>query len=407
MSGEKVHGWALVLFAAMVPLGEGAAFAGLGLLVLTTWWQRRHLAWRALAESQTVLALALWLAVGLATLLAGREGVLRAAELGRWSPLVALPLVVLAASAVERRWLERAGVAFVAVLALASLFALAQYVFDIRPGEALVRAGSSVASQGRVPGQSRAVAGGFYFHRLVMAHVLLVGIGLLVARQIFARPSHTRRLAELALLTLFSVVLTLTFTRAAMLAAAVGALACLVFAPPRFKWGVPLALLLAGAVALAVPPVRARLASIAGSEASSVRGFLWGHAAEVVADYPLGIGLGNEPSLIGRYYDVSHPFFSVRTYSHSVVLTALVETGPLGLVAQVWMWAAFVVLCARTLRRRPPSEEMVAAAFGLIGVVSLWSVGLTHDVLFHKPVAFAFAALLGGVIAYLRAYRRR
>ncbi|MBI3179448.1 MAG: hypothetical protein HYZ27_07280, partial [Deltaproteobacteria bacterium] len=204
MTLERAHGWALVAFAALVPLGEGAAFAGLGLLAWVTLWRWHEMDWRALAQEQTVLALAAWFGVGVITLLVSREGVLRAAELGRWSPLVALPVVVLAAGGLERRWLERACLAFVATLALASIFALVQYGFDIRPGEAFVRAGSSVASQGRVPGSGRAVAGGFYFHRLVMAHVLLVGMAVHVARQIFARATLRRRLVELALAALFA-----------------------------------------------------------------------------------------------------------------------------------------------------------------------------------------------------------
>ena len=72
----------------------------------------------------------------------------------------------------------------------------------------------------------------------------------------------------------------------------------------------------------------------------------------------------------------------------------------MGLGAFVWAWFAFLLACIRRVRG-PPGEAQRAAAAGLFGGLAIWVVGMTHDVLFHKPVALAFAGMLGLVLALL------
>ena len=151
-------------------------------------------------------------------------------------------------------------------------------------------------------------------------------------------------------------------------------------------------------VALSVPSVSERVRSIGGEEASAVRALIWSQGVRVIADHPLGAGLGNYSRLVGRYYDTVDPGFNVRTYPHSVVLAAWAETGPVGLLGLLYAWAAFALLCVEVLRRGATAGKASAAA-GLFCVAAFWTVGLTHDVLYHNAVAFAFFGMMGWVLA--------
>jgi len=311
--------------------------------------------------------------------------------------------VVWAARSLPSVWLRRAVWTFAGMLALASLFGLIQFAFNVRPGESIARVASSVASQGRVPGHyDRSVAGGFYFHRLKMAHVLLLGLGLIFARQLFAELSIRRRLLELAVGGLFAVTMLFTYARGAMLAAAVAAVVVIPFASKRWRVWACLGLLVAGVAGAAVPSVRARLLSSTGSETTDIRALIWSQGVRIIADHPLGVGLGNYPSVVDRYYEINEPHFGIRTYPHNVLLAAWAETGPVGLVGYLFLWLLPIGLCITRLRRSTArSGERSAAAAGLFGLVALLVVGLTHDVLFHKPVAYAFVGLVGLLLAAL------
>lgn len=402
--GERLHGASLVAFAAMVPVGEGLAYAALALCGLAAALRRGAVDWSAVARGNTrpvSLGLLAWLGFGLIALLFAGQGWLKPGELGRWLPLLAIPIIAASVTALDRRWLDRAVLAFALALGLACLFGLAQHLLNVRPGEWLARAEVSMAGQGRVPGRwDRSVAGGFYFHRLKMGHVLLVGLGLVAGRLLFAGLERRRWLIEAGLAALYSVTLLLTYTRGAVLAAGAGLVACLPLAPRRFRWAALALGIAATAGAFGVPSIRERILSIGGSEASSDRALIWSQGARIIADHPLGVGLGNYSVVVGRYYDTIDPGFSVRTYPHNLVLAALAETGPLGLLGYVAAWVALALACVATLRRRQGAARTAAGA-GLFVVVAVWVVGLTHDVLYHNAVALAFAGAVGVVLGYL------
>ena len=42
-----------------------------------------------------------------------------------------------------------------------------------------------------------------------------------------------------------------------------------------------------------------------------------------------------------------------------------------------------------------------AAALGLFVLIAHWVIGFTHDVLYHKPVAMTFFAVLGVCLAWI------
>lgn len=409
MRSELTHGIALVLFAACVPVGEGLALGALLLLVLllALRWPQIEKTVLAVGVGAVVMrGLGLWLIGGIAALWLGGEGWIKPTELGRWIPLLAIPAVSLSVATLPSVWLRRATFAFVGALALASLFALGQFFFDVRPGEALSRARADLPSQGRLPSDpERSVAGGFYYHRLKMAHVLLIGLAPLLARQLFSTLSRRRRLAELVILTLFGVTLALTFTRAAVLAGAFAAAMVTLFAPRRWQVAGAGLLVVAAVLALSVAPVRERLLSSADQSASDARALIWSQAVRVIADHPLGVGLGNYPAVIDRYYGGIDSNVAPRTYPHNVLLGAWTETGPLGLVGFVTAFVAPLAACILELRRRRMGLRQVLAATGLFMLVAIGTVGLTHDVLYHNAVALAYAGMLGAVLACLEGDR--
>lgn len=406
LTQADLHGIALVLFAAMVPVGEGVAYVALGLTALMCFiaWRRSG---RALLERPTtrimLAAFAVWLVCGLLAVALSGHGWLKPAELGRWPPLLAIFVIVASAPLVGETWLKRAAIAFTVMLGVACAFALVQYGLDVRPGEFLTRSTTGIG-QALVPGEPRSVAGGFYFHRLKMGHVLLVGLAIGCARVFFGGLSRKRWLLEAALLGVFAVTLLLTFTRGAVLGGAVAGLACLPFLRGKVRLAAVGVLVVGVAVGAALPGVRNRMMSVGGQEASDTRGLVWSQGVRIISDHPLGVGLGNYSALVGRYYDSVRPEFTVRTYPHSMVLAAWAETGPLGMLAYLWAWSAFAVACGRFLRRGVGGEAVhrrVAAGCGLFAITALGVVGLTHDLLYHHSVALAFAGAIGMVLAII------
>src|SRR5207237_1913164 len=86
------------------------------------------------------------------------------------------------------------------------------------------------------------------------------------------------------------------------------------------------------------PGVRQRFRSGFDIEGNRDRVFLWSRAAEVIADHPLlGVGFANYRRVLGPYYDRVDPTFPMRTWAHNTELSLLAETGPLGLLAALWI----------------------------------------------------------------------
>ena len=402
------HGRSLVLTAACVPLGEGLAIAMLVLLGLIVVVRRRTIPWALLRKHRALpmmgAALACWLVAGVWAILIGGEGWLKPSELGRWAPYLALGLPALSVGAVPARYFKAAGVAFVASLLLACIVGLVMHGLDLRPGSGALAFLPVPSPQAWVPHTSRTVAGGFFFHRLKMAHVLLVGIACLSVRQVSLQLPARRRLGEMAALGLMGVTLFYTFARGAWvgLAAVIGV--CVLLA--SWRWRLALLVTALGTVigVMSLPQQRDRLYSMADPAASAVRATVWHQAVIVMQEHPWGVGLGNYTPLIGRYYDRIDPRHEFpQTYPHNMVLAAWAESGPVGLASYLAVWVIFFAVCAAAVGRGR-SDDPEHAAIGAVGLaagVALWVVGLTHDVLFHNAVALAFCGMAGLVLALL------
>ncbi len=349
-------------------------------------------------------ALACWLGAGAWALVIGGEGWLKPSELGRWAPYLALGLPVLSVQAVPVRYFRAAASAFVGALLLACAVGLTMHGFDIRPGRGVLNFLPVPSPQAWVPHTTRAVAGGFYFHRLKMAHVLLVGIAALGGRQVCLRLLPRRRLLELVGLGLMGATLFYTFARGAWLGLLAMVGVWLLLMSWRWRVALVVASMLACMGVMTLPQQRARLISMGDPAASAIRATVWEQAVVVLREHPFGVGLGNYTPVIGRYYDRIDPKHDFpRTYPHNMILGAWAETGPVGLSGYVAAWVIFMAVCVAAIRRGglDDREQAAVGTTGLAAAAALWVVGLTHDVLFHNAVALAFCGMAGLVLALL------
>lgn len=397
----------MVALASGLAIGEGVVLTAFALMVVSLWGGRhalpkRHQVWFHQDTKLCVASLFGFVLAGLGALYLGGYGWLRPQELGRWSPFLLLPIGLSASCFCSKRMLEHAAYAFMLSLVAAAIFGMGCYALDVRPGEGLLRTEYLTASQGLVPGSVRSVAGGFYFHRLKMAHVLLIGIGVFLSRLLCLNMTWLRRAVESLAAMLCVSCLFLTFTRAAFLGVAAATLGILLATARRFAWRLLAAMsLFLGCLAL-FPQVSARLLSIGHAEASSIRGLIWSQAVRIIVDHPWGVGLGNYPQIVGGYYDLVDPNFPTRTYAHSMLLSVWAETGPIGLLAYGGMWWLWVRTCFRHARFSEDRSVRAAGCAGVFACLALWTVGLTHDVLFHNIVSWAYVATLTWTLAYLQ-----
>jgi O-antigen ligase len=263
-------------------------------------------------------------------------------------------------------------------LLCASLVGLVQY----RTGLDLVhklglRADPALVEAPGVEGRFGAM--GFFTSRLTFGHnatlVLALLGGALAADALSGRSRILIGAASIAGLAAVAV----TFDRGAYLALGVGAAVVLLRSRRR-----PLALALAAIAALLAlhPGVRGRLASAFSAEANADRVFIWSRSVEIIRDHPLhGIGFANYPLVCGRYYDRVDPHFLMRTWAHNLELSTLAETGPLGLLALLWL---LIAAARMVLRSASPF------ALGALAALAAWfTMAQVHDVLYDTKVMYA------------------
>jgi O-antigen ligase len=261
---------------------------------------------------------------------------------------------------------------------------LVQYRTGVDPVYLLhLRAAPAMVEAPGVPGRYGAM--GFFTSRLSFGHTVTVLValiaGLLAER---ALPPRTSLLAAAAGLWGLSAV-AVTFDRAAWLGLCAAAVVIALLAAPRSRKAAVAVLLLVAALAALDPPVRARFASAFSARDNPDRMFIWARAGEIIRDHPLrGVGFANYQRILGPYYDRVDPHFFMRTYAHNLELSTLAETGPLGLLAMLWIWAAAAV----ALWRRK-------ALGGLAALAAWFAIAQVHDVFFDTKVMYALWFALG------------
>ena len=227
--------------------------------------------------------------------------------------------------------------------------------------------------------------------------------------------SRLQRLFDITSLILGMFALVLTYSRGAWMGmvaslAVVGLLLALRHTrhwPPFWRRALPLALLLGGAVVLAVlviqvEPLRVRVMSLlAGREDSSnnFRMNVWGSVLQMIQERPwLGIGPGNTAfNLIYPLYQ--QPKFNALS-AYSIPLELAVEAGIPGLLAGLGL---FLTAVRTGLAQRSAEGRLVLPSLAAVAVfVGLGVQGLTDTIFFRPEVqlqAFFCLATLAAAAA--------
>jgi len=229
-----------------------------------------------------------------------------------------------------------------------------------------------------VPGRFGAM--GFFTSRLTFGHVATVLLALIGATLVQGGPLP---LAAVGVLGLAAVAL--TFDRAAWLGLCAAGMVIALFSGRKARAALALVVFLVVILAALEPAVRSRFLSSFSEQANADRLFIWARAVEIIRDHPLrGIGWANYGRVLGPYYDRVDPHFVMRTWGHNLELSTLAETGPLGLLAMLWIWIAAAMALVR--RRALP---------GLAALAAWIAIAQVHDVIYDTKVMYALWFALG------------
>ena len=117
----------------------------------------------------------------------------------------------------------------------------------------------------------------------------------------------------------------------------------------------------------------------------------------LVADNPLGLGHGGYKTWSIENYPADMTNRQLpRTLPHNLGFASLIETGVIGWSLIVGLLAYLLTLSASVLERSVTSEtaNLLALTVGG-GTIALLGLGMLHDPLYHKPVAFGFMTIIG------------
>jgi O-antigen ligase len=109
----------------------------------------------------------------------------------------------------------------------------------------------------------------------------------------------------------------------------------------------------------------------------------------------LGLGIGNYAVAYPRYA-LPH-WYEPLGHAHNLYINFLAETGVLGTLAFLLLWANVVVLLYRTARVQEPLLKSLA--LGLLGTVAYLTVHNLFDNVFVQHLQLQLALLLGAVVA--------
>ena len=273
-----------------------------------------------------------------------------------------------------------------AAVVLVSCSALAEYLFGAHSG--LFVHGESVPRiAGALEGPNQ------------LAGYLDVAIPVLVARALVHRDRWLVFVVVLAALTDL-----LTISRSGIFGVALGVVVVLLMLRPfrgvalRFAAVFAVVVLLGAAVALraGVPSGYFSLdqAPQSGDHLAN-RSQLWHAAVELWQTSPIvGVGAGNYELDLGEV-----GLNGVRTHANSIYLQNLAETGVVGFVTTVALFAVSIVTLARSGVRRP----LVVGALG--ATVALASHQVFDDLFFFPKVASAYWLVVGVAVAEVAARR--
>ena len=280
-------------------------------------------------------------------------------------------------------------------LLLSSCFGLGIYLINPSMESSLLRLLPFISSlhQGMLPGTTDTFAvGGFFFHRLKFAHLCL-----LLLPAVALAPGRWR-----ALLCLVFIGTAIVFSHAVWAWVVLAAL-LLVYGIYLTRLGPPLTVISGVGVTFALlvhaglmmkPELNAQM--ISKSPSLETRQFMAIQATELIVQNPLGLGHGGYKTWSLQHYpDELNNRQLPRTLPHNLGFSTLVETGVMGWTLIVALLAYLLSLSGKVLGQSVTSEttRLVALMLGS-GTLALLGLGVLHDPLYHKPVAFGFMTLV-------------
>jgi len=253
-------------------------------------------------------------------------------------------------------------------------------------------------------GEDLYAAGGFFFHRLRLAHASVAALGPAIATAL--RPAAPRIRALAAVLAVACVgCIVLAYARAALLTALllVGLAGVVVTRSARVRTAVGALLVVLGIAALVSPGWHARLGAatenFVGGERALARGAGW----DLVHHHPwLGVGFGNYRAAALARASVTGITDQLSRDAHSIALTVWAETGVPGLL--LWVLLHVALLRALLQRAREGNTAALGAALSWIGYQTL---GIAHYLPFHPSVALGFALIWGVGLVHPGGYAQR
>ncbi|MEC8051741.1 MAG: O-antigen ligase family protein, partial [Myxococcota bacterium] len=257
--------------------------------------------------------------------------------------------------------------------------------------EPLVSLGS--LHQAMQPGQpDRFAAGGFFFHRLKYAHLSLLLLPVLFVLH--------RRLAYFGLAI---VLIALTQSQATWAAVS---LVCMSIIFVTFRIWLPRSLsfylmailaVVTGLHAFMSDQHGRRAEIIAGSPSLTTRQFMAEQAIEIIVDKPGGLGHGGfKHWSLSNYPTKLNNRQLPRTLPHNLGLSTVVETGFLGWTLMVTLLTYLLGLSLKAFEMKMPAGQEVRLLSLIVGnaTIALICLGLLHDPLYHKPVAFGWMLII-------------
>jgi hypothetical protein len=240
-------------------------------------------------------------------------------------------------------------------------------------------------------GEEHFAAGGFFFHRLRLAHASVAALGPGLAAALWSvRPRERLMAAALCVVCLAGIVL--AYARAALLTAALLVAA----AGIGVARGWARRLLIYGVAVLAIlallsPGWRVRLeeasGNIVGGERSAARLAGW----DLIRQHPVvGVGFGNFRRAALDRAPITGITDQLSRDAHAIAPTVWAETGAVGLGLWVSLHAALVLAFYRRAR---------AGNWAALGALLSWAgyqvLGLAHYLPFHPSISLGFALVWG------------
>lgn len=203
--------------------------------------------------------------------------------------------------------------------------------------------------------------------------------------------SYTYRMLSECIIPLISAALIINMKRGPWIGVTVGLTVLLLTTRPRLLFGI-LPLLIG---VFLLEPIRTRLtASLEHFLIVGGRGEIWQLGGELLARYPLGIGLQNSRLIDQFSYDIP----SNMNHFHSNLINMVVELGWLGLFSYLW-WIGTVLFLAfsrHTKNRTECSSFEIPFVLGC-GILS-WQVAGLFEYNFGDSEVFIIALILIGII---------